>query len=421
MQARSTASVNLSALPWDSPLSSKRNATGIDKHRAKTNSLWSSAPNLDFNPDWREDDDAFETFDEQAFSKSFHNLSFDVNFDDIDDDDNLKTNPFRQDSPTRVKVKSGRDSEITDLFSKWKTGQKKPTVENWPSEFVKSPTKDKTATSPVKCIATCGLHAESSSPNDLSLVDASIGSSPTRTSSPKRKKKIAVKLKASDLNLSAEKQKEIEQMFWKLKQNPQTKNQSKKNSDQRWSDMQTQNSMKRPKPVTRQLSIEDDEIDFDRPRPVSPEKIKPLLPSRSDTISGSSARIVERRNSRDRERSRSRHPENRRTSKSKSRSPSSTRSKSREPRSSSRGESKERSSRTRSTSRGPSSESKSSRLRRQTSVDSAESCSNGRSRSRPRRTASRSRRIRSASQGGKLSSSQTRTRTASHLPVDQTT
>jgi hypothetical protein len=446
MQTRSATANGLSALPWDSPFSSKGSRQGAKNEGSRggatqknQRALWSSAPNLDFNLDnMSEGSDEFCKVKEPDFSKSFHNLSFDVNFDDIDDENgtDASKNPFRQEpeSPpptkSRVKVKSV-DHEIKDRFSQWKTDQKKPIVENWHSSDLvdKSPSSSSSGSvlkksRPVQNVCANEQNRSSGGSTEISPV-------PSKSSSPKRKKKIAVKLKASDLNLSEEQQKVIEEMFRKqAQQNPQGKGGLPSsliiNCDQRWSDQQKQRSVARPKPATRQLSLDKEEIDFERPRFESPEKKKPLLPSRADTVSGSSTKLMERRQSRDRERSLSRNREDRRKSKSRSRSPSSAaerpifrspcaverpksrspsaveRRKSRSPsadrsmpversasRSHTKSETTERTSRTRSTSRGPSSSSEQAKptvYRRRDSGDSSTG-----SKERPSRTRSTSR------------------------------
>jgi hypothetical protein len=428
-------------------MSSKRNLTEARNSRvANERAMWSSAPVLNFDMEADNNSDDFSTFNEPDFSKSFQDLDFDGHFDNIKDEASKRPNPFRASESainSRIKVRS-KDTEIKDLlFSKWKTNNKKPTVINWHSE---SPGKEKASR----------IWKKTQS-NDEIRISVSRDSSPTKIASPKPKKKIAVKLKASDLDLTEEQRKAVEKMFRKLQHNPQTRDHSvqRMSSDQRWFDEQKQQSLTRPKPATRQLSLDKEDIDLERPNASSGD----------DTMSAASSQIMERRRSRDRERSRSRHA---RTSKSKSRSPSGERSTLRSPsericvneasarrsmsrspspqriklrsaskhrgmsrspspqrcmarspsehrskpgsrapdgneprsvhRRFSRSDSTEHSTRTRSTSRGPSLSSEPNlEVRRQNSLDSTDSCSTGSS-GRPRRTSSRIRRFRSKSE-----------------------
>jgi hypothetical protein len=97
---------------------------------------------------------------------------------------------------------------------------------------------------------------------DIDKIYAHAPSSPIKTAkaslSPRKKKKIAVKLKASDLNLSDEKKKEIEDLFWQWKgklKDPNSPDIVKEGKvDRRWKIEAEQKAASRPKPAARQRS-----------------------------------------------------------------------------------------------------------------------------------------------------------------------
>jgi len=217
----------------------ERDRKEIDMYGA----LSMSAPNLNFDPD---DDDEVDDFDFSGGSGS----------DLLASPTRRSTMRIKKKSPMSVKVKaselknmSGQEKEIKDLFSQWK--QKNTSVgtssgshaDEKQAMTALSPTKSPLKLSVVKKVRSQSQNNPKDDgsyfvPNphrdfdfeegeeDTTTICASLQppisplASPSRGSGPggsPRRKKVAVKLKASDLNLSESKKKEIEALFMKWK------------------------------------------------------------------------------------------------------------------------------------------------------------------------------------------------------------
>lgn len=254
--------------------------------------MWRSAPTLSFDPDDESSSFAFEEpdFNAHQLESPHQTLS--------------RPEPTSKikNSAASVKVKasllrnmSGKEKEIKGLFSQWKEEHKKCMPDfAWSNHANKTAKIDwiesinsrpkvnskslKKQQSPGKKVTKMIPSFAASSPNlkfnvdDDSPYDAVDKFQPpvispntsTGATSPKRKKKIAVKLKASDLNLSEAKTKEIEDLFWQWKgevkdpNSPPVGTFEKPREDHRWVDEITTDATDRPKPAcrTRSASLE---------------------------------------------------------------------------------------------------------------------------------------------------------------------
>jgi hypothetical protein len=257
-------------LPW-SPTSLKKQLSTTESSKliamGPRNLMWKSAPTLNFDPD---EDDSL-AFDEPDFNVSLPELT------------NKSSNASVKVKASELKVALSKEKEIKDLFTVWKQKKSKPVfvwsdlgndlakIDSSEDQKVRhkvratSPRKqspgkkvNRKVSSLLASSPNLNFNIDETFPGVVDKVYATAPSSPTKQLSPRKRKMVAVKLKASDLNLSDAKKKEIEDLFWQWKGEIKDPNSSflvveKPSVDRRWVD-EEKAATRRPKPASRQRS-----------------------------------------------------------------------------------------------------------------------------------------------------------------------